>query len=144
MTGDAAGETTGAVTGEAGAPPGRLARALAVLRSPWVRWGFLALALGLAVYAVVAAGDDLARAAAELSWQRLAVALVLSVAFVLCTFASWRVVLADLGAPTSLRVALRVFGLSQLGKYVPGGVWNVVAAAELGVDHGIARRTSVT
>ncbi|SKC36255.1 lysylphosphatidylglycerol synthase domain-containing protein [Krasilnikoviella flava] len=123
---------------------GTLSRALVVLRSPWVRWGFLVLALGLAVYAVVAAGDDLARAAAALSWQRLVVALVLSLAFVLCTFASWRVVLADLGAPTRLRVALRVFGLSQLGKYVPGGVWNVVAAAELGADHGIARRTSVT
>ena len=140
MTVEAGG--TGGTDGTGGT--GALSRALAALRSPWVRWGFLVVAIGLAVYAVVAARDDLAQAAAALSWQRIALALVLSVAFVLCTFASWRVVLADLGSPTGLRVALRVFGVSQLGKYVPGGVWNVVAAAELGVDHGIARRTSVT
>ncbi|MEN5075658.1 lysylphosphatidylglycerol synthase domain-containing protein [Isoptericola cucumis] len=120
------------------------ARALAVLRSPWVRWGFLAVAVGLAVYAVVAARDELADAAQQLTAGTVVVALTLSAVFVGCTFCAWRAVLADLGPPVGARPALAVFGLSQLGKYVPGGVWNVVAAAEIGADHGIPRRRSVT
>jgi hypothetical protein len=41
-----------------------------------------------------------------------------------------------------LRSAVAVFGVSQLGKYVPGGVWNVVAAAEVGAGHGVPRSRS--
>jgi uncharacterized membrane protein YbhN (UPF0104 family) len=109
-----------------------------------VRWGFLVLAVGLAVYAVVAVRHELADAAASLSPGRIVLALVVSVVFVGCTFVAWRAVLADLGSPVGLGPAVSVFGLSQLGKYVPGGVWNVVAAAEMGADHGIPRRRSVT
>ncbi len=121
-----------------------LRRVLAVLRSPWVRWGFLVLAVALAVYAVAAVRHELADAAASLSPARVAVALALSVVFVGCTFLAWRAVLADLGSRVRLGPAVSVFGLGQLGKYVPGGVWNVVAAAEIGADHGIPRRRSVT
>ncbi|MCA5892775.1 flippase-like domain-containing protein [Isoptericola sp. NEAU-Y5] len=134
-------DTVGRGAPGAGTGAGRVLR---VLRSPWVRWGFLLVAVGLAVYAVVAAGDELARAAESLSSGRVAVAFVASVVFVGCTFGAWRAVLADLGSPVGVRPALSVFGLSQLGKYVPGGVWNVVAAAEIGADHGIPRRRSVT
>jgi uncharacterized membrane protein YbhN (UPF0104 family) len=123
---------------------GAVGRVLGVLRSPWVRWGFLVLAVGLAVYAVVAVRHELADAAASLSAGRIVLALVVSVVFVGCTFVAWRAVLADLGSPVGLGPAVSVFGVSQLGKYVPGGVWNVVAAAEMGADHGIPRRRSVT
>lgn len=115
-----------------------------MVRSPWVRWGFLVVAVGLAVYAVVAARDELAEAAQALSAGRVVAAFALSAVFVGCTFGAWRAVLADLGSPVGPRPALAVFGLSQLGKYVPGGVWNVVAASEIGADHGIPRRRSVT
>ncbi|MCK0116274.1 methyltransferase domain-containing protein [Isoptericola sp. S6320L] len=120
------------------------ARLLAVLRSRWVRWGFLVLALGLAVYAVVAVRADLVDAARALSAARLGAALVLSVLFVGATLLSWRAVLADLGSRLGARSAVSVFGISQLGKYVPGGVWNIVAAAEVGADHGVPRRRTMT
>ncbi len=123
---------------------GVVPRLLAVLRSPWVRWGFLVLALGLAVYAVVAVREDLLDAARALSAARLAVALVLSVLFVGATLLSWRAVLTDLGSRLDARSAVAVFGISQLGKYVPGGVWNIVAAAEVGADHGVPRRRTMT
>lgn len=123
---------------------GALGRTLGVLRSPWVRWGFLVVAVALAAYAVLAVRHELADAAASLTGARVALALLLSLVFVGCTFLAWRAVLADLGSRVALAPALSVFGIGQLGKYVPGGVWNVVAAAEIGADHGIHRRRSVT
>jgi SAM-dependent methyltransferase/uncharacterized membrane protein YbhN (UPF0104 family) len=119
-------------------------RLIGVLRSPWVRWGFLALALALAVWAVVAVRDELADAAAALSAVRLAGAMLASLLFVGGTLLAWRSVLTDLGSRLDLRAAVAVFGISQLGKFVPGGVWNVVAAAEVGADHGVPRRRTVT
>jgi hypothetical protein len=44
----------------------------------------------------------------------------------------------------SLREASTVFFVSQLGKYLPGGIWNLLAAAEIGADYRISRRRSVS
>ncbi|MGI5188023.1 lysylphosphatidylglycerol synthase domain-containing protein [Promicromonospora sp. CA-289599] len=117
---------------------------LAVLRSRWVRWGFLAVALGLAGWYVLGNRAALARAAADLSGTEVVLVVVLGTGYVWCTLLAWRAVLADLGSPLSLRSAVAVFGVSQLGKYVPGGVWNVVAAAEVGAGHGVPRSRSAT
>jgi glycosyltransferase 2 family protein len=116
--------------------------ALAVLRSPWVRWGFLAIALTLAVWYVLGNRAALARAAADLSAGDVGLVVLLGALYVWCTLLAWRAVLADLGSALSLRRAVAVFGISQLGKYVPGGVWNVVAAAEVGAGHGVPRSRS--
>jgi uncharacterized membrane protein YbhN (UPF0104 family) len=133
----------GSVTDERAAP-GRsfVPGALAVLRSPWVRWGFLAIALGLAAWYVVGNREPLIQAAADLSGTEVVLVVVLGVLYVWCTLLAWRAVLADLGSPLSLRRAVAVFGISQLGKYVPGGVWNVVAAAEVGAGHSVPRSRS--
>ena len=40
--------------------------------------------------------------------------------------------------------ALRVFLLSQVGKYVPGSVWPVLAQAEFARDHGVTRARAMT
>ncbi len=118
-------------------------RLLAAVRNPVVKWAFLAVAVGLAVYAVWATWDDLVEAAGRLSPGTVIASLVLTVAYVLCTLVAWRAVLADLGSPLPAKAAVAVFGVSQIGKYVPGGVWNVVAAAELGAAHRIPRRRSL-
>ncbi|WP_460886085.1 lysylphosphatidylglycerol synthase domain-containing protein [Promicromonospora xylanilytica] len=113
-----------------------------VLRSPWVRWGFLGTALALAVWYVLGNRAALTRAAADLSATDLVVVVALGALYVWCTLLAWRAVLTDLGSPLSLRSAVAVFGISQLGKYVPGGVWNVVAAAEVGAGHDVPRSRS--
>ena len=43
-----------------------------------------------------------------------------------------------------LECSVQLFGVSQIGKYIPGGVWNIVAAAEIGRNHRIPARRSVT
>jgi uncharacterized membrane protein YbhN (UPF0104 family) len=52
---------------------------------------------------------------------------------------SWRAVLTGLGSHLPALAAARVYFLGQLGKYVPGSVWPIVAQAELSKDYGVPR-----
>ena len=58
----------------------------------------------------------------------------------LLTALGWRALLADLGSPLHLAPASGVFLVGQLGKYLPGSVWSVVAQAEMAARLGIPRR----
>ena len=60
----------------------------------------------------------------------------------LLTVLGWRILLADLGSPLHLAPAGGVFFVGQLGKYVPGAVWSIVAQAEMGARLHIPRRRS--
>ncbi|WP_103063638.1 lysylphosphatidylglycerol synthase domain-containing protein [Actinomyces qiguomingii] len=119
-------------------------KAMATLRSTPVRVGFLALVVVLAVYAVVSQWDEILPVVVGMNPLLLLGALAAGVVYVLLTMLAWRVLLADMGTTVPLGIAFRVFFVSQLGKYLPGGVWNIVAAAELGADHDIPRRRSVS
>lgn len=119
-------------------------RLLAVLRSTPVRVGFLLVALAAAVYAVVTQWDSIVAAASGLSPWALAGSLVASIVYVLLTMMAWRALLADMGTRLPIAPSFSVFFVSQLGKYLPGGVWNILAAAEMGADHKIPRRRSVS
>ncbi len=72
----------------------------------------------------------------------VALAQIPVLAGVFLSFLGWRAILADLGSPLPLAGGLRVFFLGQLGKYVPGNVWPVVAQMELGRDYKVPRRSS--
>ncbi|WP_116949981.1 lysylphosphatidylglycerol synthase domain-containing protein [Jiangella endophytica] len=121
-----------------------MTRLLALTRQPWVRRVFLALALSAAVWAVAGRWDEVRAAWSALPPLTVLAAFAVALAYVLATMASWRAVLTDLGSAVPLGPAARMFLLSQLGKYLPGGVWNLVAAAEIGADLRIPRRRSVT
>src|SRR5215218_7085788 len=77
--------------------------------------------------------------------RRLSVPVVLG-AFVLVTLApvltlmGWRVLLEDLGTHLAPAPASSVFLVGQLGKYLPGSVWTVVAQAEMGAKLSVPRR----
>ncbi|HET8586457.1 MAG TPA: lysylphosphatidylglycerol synthase domain-containing protein [Candidatus Limnocylindria bacterium] len=78
-------------------------------------------------------------------WDRLpAVALLAAfaagVASTYCTMLAWRTVLREFDAPLPLGGAARVFFIGQLGKYLPGSVWPILAQMELARRHNIARR----
>ncbi|GAB7192217.1 hypothetical protein NUM3379_29260 [Kineococcus sp. NUM-3379] len=121
-----------------------LQRLLRALRSPLVRGGFLLLALGFAAWAVAREREAVAGALARLDTGSAALALLLSVLNVALAGASWRAVVADLGSPLPWRSAAAVFFVGQLGRYVPGSVWQFLAQAELGRDHGVPRRRTAT
>ncbi|MBX6773185.1 MAG: flippase-like domain-containing protein [Chloroflexi bacterium] len=73
----------------------------------------------------------------------LACAAALGFANICCAMLSWRSLLLDLGSGLAVRDAARIFFLGQLGKYLPGSVWTVLAQVELGRDHGVPPRRSV-
>ena len=102
----------------------------------------------LASYYVLAHRQEIARA-----WQHVALVpvcgAVLAGALAAWSGApAWQHLLAGLGFPLRLRDAQRVFLLGQLGKYIPGGVWTVLAqvtmARELHVPAARSGTASLT
>ncbi len=104
----------------------------------------LALVLLLGALAIGKSGGKLADHVDELSVGSLVGAGAAVLAGLFATMLSWRAVLTDLGSPLPLPAALRVFFLGQLGKYIPGSVWPVLAQMELGKEHGVPRTRSGT
>jgi hypothetical protein len=115
-----------------------------------VRWGFVAVTVGLGGYAVAGEWTKVRAALASLGFLTVAgfltvVAALLSVLIGLfATMLVWRRLLAALGSPLPVRVAARIMFVGQLGKYLPGSVWPVLAQMELGTAHQVPRPRSAS
>lgn len=120
-----------------------MAQVMALLRSPWVRRAFVVAAVAAAVVAVALERDAVGQALRQASWSFVALALALSLLNVFFAALSWRAVSVGLGAPLGVRDASVVYLVGQVGKYLPGGVWNFLASAELGSDRGVERRRTI-
>ena len=119
-------------------------RALAVVRSRPARIVFGLLAAGLALWAVGSRWQEVLDAGRRLDPLVVLAAAGFTVLNVTTAGLGWWTALADLGSRLPLGAAARIFYLGQLGKYVPGSVWPVVAQAELGRDHQVPRRRTAT
>jgi uncharacterized membrane protein YbhN (UPF0104 family) len=110
-----------------------------IIGSRLVRYGFVVLTIAFGVWAVVAEwhkiGPDLARIGLPISLASLAITLVASVA----SMWTWRVLLAGLGSPLKFSAAARIMFVGQLGKYLPGSVWPVLAQMEMGTKYDVPR-----
>lgn len=115
-----------------------------LLESRALRWAFVAAALAFGVVALVGYGAEVRAAARDLHWQAVVVALVAATASVFVPVMGWRALMAGFGSPLRVTVAIRVVFLSQLGKYLPGSIWPFLAQVELGREHGVPRRRSLT
>lgn len=107
------------------------------------------LRAALAVLVVAAVAYAVARNWAEVSRdvRRIDAGSLLLAFGLVClapvfTVLGWRVLLADLGSPLHLAPAGGIFFVGQLGKYLPGSVWSIVAQAEMGARLQIPRRRS--
>jgi glycosyltransferase 2 family protein len=124
-----------------GVPDSRLTR---LRESTWLRAGLVAAAAGLAVYGLASQWAQVQADLAKLAWYDVAGAALCALAGLGCMMLAWRALLADLGSPLPLPVAIRVMFVGQLGKYVPGAVWAVAAQVELARDYDVPRRRSAT
>lgn len=117
------------------------ARAFALLRVAVVL-----LVLVLAAVALSSQWRTVGPQLRRLSAGNVVLALLAGCAAIGCAVPSWRALLAEVepGVDLPWRPATRVFLLGQLGKFVPGSVWVVVAQTELGRRHGVPRRATAT
>ncbi len=122
--------------------PRWLSSLLRLMRSRAVRVGFLAVVLVLFAFALDRQAGTLWHEAQRLSVPVIVLAFVLCLCGLIGSLMVWREMLADLGSRLSFPDAWRIMFIGQLGKYVPGSIWPVLAQSELGADHGVPRSRS--
>lgn len=104
---------------------------------------YLLIVVAAFAVAIVARRRELVDQLSELDLLPLLGSVIAGVTGVGVSGLIWRRMLVGVGSPLALRPAMRMFFLAQLGKYLPGSVWPVLAQAEMGQDHGIPRRSAV-
>jgi glycosyltransferase 2 family protein len=130
------------------APAGRVASIVAFLlklaASRLVRWGFVAAAVGLGCYAIAANWSGVHSGLTRIGFGYAVLALVSVLVALFALMQQYRVLLGALGSPLSARIAAQILFVGQLGKYLPGSVWPVLAQMELGAAHEVPRRRSAS
>jgi uncharacterized membrane protein YbhN (UPF0104 family) len=94
------------------------------------------------VWALAGQWDDVRADLARVSVGALLLAVGFALLSLVFTLIGWRALLSDLGSPLHLAPASGVLFVGQLGKYVPGSIWTVVAQAEVAARLGVPRRRS--
>lgn len=101
-----------------------------------------ALFIGGVGYAVVSQWHTVRPLLGQLSLSALLAASVSVFVGIYATSLAWRAIMADLGFPLSHRAGMRVFFVSQLGKYVPGKLWPILVQMRMGRAYQIPVRAS--
>jgi uncharacterized membrane protein YbhN (UPF0104 family) len=98
------------------------------------------LVLAAVVVALVRTWHSVSRELGQMPVWAVAAALALVLLGLVPTVAAWRILLADLGSTLPWAAAGGVFFVGQLGKYLPGSLWVVLAQSDLAARHGVPRR----
>jgi glycosyltransferase 2 family protein len=109
-----------------------------------VRVAFLLVAIGFLVWALLSQGRPFLDAIAGARPLWIAGAFALALLALGLNAMSWREAMASVGIAISVSDALRVFLISQVGKYAPGSIWPVVAQTEVARDRGHSRSLAAT
>jgi uncharacterized membrane protein YbhN (UPF0104 family) len=91
-------------------------------------------------YALAGKWDEVVTRLGEQNPAVVVAALVLCLVSVLMSFVIWRGTLAVLGSRVAVGTGSRMFFVGQLGKYLPGSVWPVVAQMRMGREAGLPRQ----
>ncbi len=116
-------------------------------RFPWgraLRIAFVVAAAALGVLAVADQWTEVRSSLDRLGPASIVGAFLAVLAGLTGSMLVWRSLLAHLGSPLRVSDAARIFFVGQLGKYLPGSVWPLVAQMELGRAHDVPRRRSGT
>lgn len=113
-------------------------------RAQLLRAAFLALVLAFALYYLWSRRHQVALAWHHVSLLPVVGAFVASALAAWSGVPAWRDLLTGLGSRLRWRDAQRVFLMGQLGKYIPGGVWTVLAQATMAKELHVPRSRSGT
>ena len=109
-----------------------------------LRVGFVLAAAGLGAYAVADEWSQVRAGFADLGVGVVAAAFAAILVALLAAMQIWRSLLTSAGSRVPFPAAARIFFVGQIGKYLPGAVWPVLAQMELGQAHRVPRRRSAT
>ncbi len=113
-------------------------------RSAWLRWVGTALAIGLLVYLLSHQGwADIASSAAQISWWRFAVAIILVFISRFAVVGRWHVLMRSAGTGISPRQSIRLtfamlFSSNFLPTTIGGDVVRLAGAIRLGFNQAIS------
>jgi uncharacterized membrane protein YbhN (UPF0104 family) len=138
------GQPDGTPQGTEASAGGAWGTVLRLAGSRAVRWGFVVATVGLGSYAVISHWSGVRAGLAALGFAAVAGALICVLAALLALMQVYRVLLAALGSPLPARAAAQILFVGQLGKYLPGSVWPVLAQMELGTAYAVPRRRSAS
>jgi len=108
------------------------------------RWGFAVTAVAFGAYAVASQWTAVRAALAGIGPAAGAGAMVCVLLALYATMRVWRLLLAGLGSPLPASAASRILFVGQLGKYLPGSVWPILAQMQLGNAHRVPRHRSAS
>ena len=115
-----------------------------ILRSRLTRWGLLAVSLAICAYAVVVNWHTTSADFAKISPVAIVAALGCLLLGQLATLYVWRRLIAGLGTPLPVSAAAKILYVGQLGKYLPGAIWPVLASMEIGTAYRVPRHRSAS
>lgn len=110
---------------------------------PIAQTAFVALAVLAAGWLILREGMAIIHALVRADLLLLGGAVTAACLYLGLTALSWRSVVPLTAREFPATTASRLFLLSQVGKYLPGGIWNFVAAADLALTAGLPRAAIV-
>ena len=113
-----------------------------IIGSRVVRYGFVVAVVVLGIWAIVSDWHEIGPDLARIGLPVTLVSIVIDLLGCCASMWTWRVLLAGLGSPLPFGAASRVLFVGQLGKYLPGSVWPVIAQMEMGTSYHVPRTRS--
>ena len=108
------------------------------------KYAFVACAIAIGGYEIWRQWGDIHRALVRIGPVPAVGALLVLLGMQFSNLRAWQVLLAGLGSPLRTTVVGRIYFIGQLGKYLPGSVWPILAQMELGAAHRVPRARSAT
>lgn len=110
----------------------------------WIRWLFLLLAVGFAIWGFRDHREDILSALSTISFIQVLSSAMLVLIGLGFTGVLWGWLLRSFGHSITIRESAGFFFVGQIGKYIPGSVWSLAAQADLARSRAIPPRTTVS
>jgi hypothetical protein len=115
-----------------------------LLGSRWVKWAVIVIAIAVGAYEIVEKWQGVQQGLSRIGLLSALYALLALFGMQFATLRTWQVLLAGLGSPLRTRSAGQILFVGQLGKYIPGSVFAVLAQMELGARANVPRTRSAS
>jgi uncharacterized membrane protein YbhN (UPF0104 family) len=109
-----------------------------------LKWAVVVVAVGVGAYEIHKEWNQVHQALGQIGFLSSLWALLALLGMQFAALKVWQILMAGLGSPLRLPVAGRILLIGQLGKYIPGSVWPILAQMELGARAKVPRSRSAT